>query len=72
MTCQTLELTGLFQRQFTSEEEKNRTYREWKHQSQQYQQAKDQLLDQCFSNWVQTPERYEDFQAFENENTEIP
>ncbi|CDH52104.1 adenosine deaminase editase [Lichtheimia corymbifera JMRC:FSU:9682] len=56
-------------RQCTSEEKHSRTYRAWKHQSQEYQMAKDQLLDQCFSNWVQTPELYEEFYAFENTDT---
>lgn len=63
------ETDWIIQRQCTSEEKQNRTYRAWKYQSQEYQMAKDQLLDQCFSNWVQTPELYEEFHAFENTDT---
>ncbi|KAI9497148.1 hypothetical protein BDB00DRAFT_805165, partial [Zychaea mexicana] len=39
------------------------TYNAWKQRAVDYQAAKTCLLDQCFSQWVQTPKEFEAFTA---------
>ncbi|KAI8138465.1 adenosine deaminase/editase [Fennellomyces sp. T-0311] len=46
-----------------TEQDKEMTYYEWKQRATAYQQAKTCLLDQCFSQWVQTPKEFEEFTA---------
>ncbi|KAI7856344.1 adenosine deaminase/editase [Circinella umbellata] len=37
------------------------TYNEWKQKAKVYQETKTCLLDECFSQWVQTPKEFEEF-----------
>ncbi|KAI9246672.1 adenosine deaminase/editase [Phascolomyces articulosus] len=59
---QFLECYTLLRGRCINDKEKEMTYYAWKHeQNQTYQQAKLCLLDECFSQWVQTPKEIEEF-----------